>query len=90
MPDKKTVGSGKFSLNMDDVSRVAKGAVLVGVAAALTFFVDSIGEIEMGENLLIVVPMVTMGIHAVIRWVNDYTNPDDEDVKPDDPTPKPE
>ena len=87
MPEKKeakVLGSGKFSLNMDDVAKVAKSAVLVGVAAALTFVVDSLGEIEMGENLLIVIPMVTMGLHAAIRWVNDYTNPDTDEDETDD------
>lgn len=65
------VGSGRFSLNMDDVSKVVKNAVLVGVAAALTFVVSNLGEIEMGENLLIVVPMVTMALQTAIKWVQD-------------------
>ena len=70
---KSTLGSGRFSLNMDDVTKVVKTAVLVGVAAALTFVAGNLGEIEMGENLLIVLPMVTMGLQAAIKWVSDLT-----------------
>ena len=71
---KKTIGSGRFSLNMDDVVKVAKNAVLVGIAAALTFAVGNLGEIEMGENLLILIPMITMGLQFVIKWAQDQSN----------------
>ena len=72
MSEKKT-GSPRFKLNTEDLMEVVKNALLVGVAAILTFVVDNIGKIEMGESLLIVLPMITLGLNTAIRWIKDYT-----------------
>lgn len=71
--EEKKEGSPRFVFNMDDLMTVLKTALMVGAATALTFLVDNLGKIEMGENLLIFVPMVTMALNAVIRWVKDNT-----------------
>ena len=71
--EEKKVGSSRFKFNVEDLMDVLKNALMVGVAAVLTFVVDNIGNIEMGESLLIVVPMVTMALNAAIRWVKDFS-----------------
>ena len=73
MAEKKKSGSPRFKFNTEDLFNVLKNAVMVGLAAILTFIVENIGNIEMGESLLIVIPMVTMGLNAVINWINDNT-----------------
>lgn len=84
MADEKKKGSPKFNLNTNDVMEVLKNALLVGVASILTFIVDNIGNIEMGENLLIVIPMVTMALNAAVRWINDNALGAKEDSSDED------
>ena len=79
--DNNTVGSGRFSLNKDDLFRVLKNAALVGVAAALTFVGANLGDIEMGENLLIALPLVTMAIQTAIKFVQDLSKDDEDQVE---------
>ncbi len=71
--EEKKEGSPRFGFNMEDLMSVLRTALMVGSAAALTFIVDNLGKIEMGENMLIVIPMVTMAIKALIRWIKDNT-----------------
>jgi len=73
MADEKKKGSPRFKFNNTDLMDVLKNAIMVGLAAVLTFVVDNIGNIEMGENLLIVIPMVTMALNTAIRWIKDTT-----------------
>ena len=73
MADEKKKGSSRFKFNSMDLMDVLKNAIMVGLAAVLTFVVDNVGNIEMGENLLIVIPMVTMALNAAIRWIKDTT-----------------
>ena len=85
--EEKKEGSSRFGFNMDDMMEVVKTALMVGGAAALTFIVDNLGKIEMGENLLIVIPMVTMALQTLVRWVKDNTYPkkdvEVEETKPE-------
>jgi hypothetical protein len=69
------VGSKFFSLNVNDVIEIVKQALIVGLAAVLTFIAQHIGNIEMGESTLIVIPVVTAALNTIIRWLNDYTKP---------------
>jgi hypothetical protein len=85
MAENETVGvvkvSKSFSVNMDDVMSVLKSAAMVGAAAALTAIVQSIGKIEMGENMVIVIPMVTMALNAAVKWLKTSVYPTKETVE---------
>lgn len=73
--------SPKYSLNMDDLVSVLRNAAIVGAAAALTAIVQTLGKIEMGENMVIVIPLVTMVISATVKWLNNNIYPTKETVK---------
>jgi hypothetical protein len=61
--------SKNFNLNTSDLMIVLKNAALVGAAAALTAVVDSLGNIEMGENMVVVIPIVTMVLNTVVKFL---------------------
>lgn len=61
--------SKSFSINVQDLVSVGKHAAIVAAAAGLTALVNSLGNIQMGESTIILVPMVSMGLKAVIKWL---------------------
>lgn len=66
-----TEGSKAFALNTKDLLIVAKNALLVGGAAALTVVAQNLNVIDLGSYGPIVVPVVTIGLDTVIRWMRD-------------------
>lgn len=75
----KKYGSPRFKFNVEDLMGVLKTALMVALAAFLTFLVQSLGNIEMGEGVLIFIPAVTAVLNGLINWVKDNT-PKTEDV----------
>lgn len=73
--------SKSYSVNMDDVVSVLKSAAMVGAAAAITAIVQSLGQIEMGENMVIIIPMVTMALNALSKWIKTSVYPTKETVE---------
>ena len=66
-------GSEAFSLNTSDLVSVGKTAVLVGLAAVLTYLGDNIGKLDLGSYSALVVPIVVVAINTATRWVKDNT-----------------
>ena len=73
MADKK-VGSGPFALNTTDLISVGKNALLVGLAAVLTYVGENITKIDLGAASALVVPVVVVLINTLTKWVKDNTN----------------
>jgi hypothetical protein len=67
------VGSPAFSLNTSDLVAVGKNAVLVGIAAVLTYLGDNIGKLDLGAYSALVVPIVVVAINTATKWVRDNT-----------------
>jgi len=67
--------SGAFSLDLTDVKKLGIHALLVGVAAALTVAVDSLGSLNLGAYTAVVVPIVSIGLNTALKWIraNDTT-----------------
>lgn len=86
MADENKTGSKLFSLNVADIMVVVKNALLVALAAFLTFIVQNLGNIEMGENALFIIPVITMALNTAIRFIKDYSTPDDEDDEDEEDT----
>lgn len=68
MPIKKT-GSSAFTIDVDDIIKVAKGAVLVGSSAALTYVAQNLGNVDFGVYGPVMVPVFSVVLDTVIKWV---------------------
>lgn len=69
----KSYGSPSFSLNTTDLISVAKNALLVGLAAVLTYAGENITKIDLGSMSALVVPVVVVLINTLTKWVKDNT-----------------
>lgn len=65
------MGSERFKLNLDDLKKVAKNAVLVGAAAGLTYVSANLTNVDLGAAGALVVPIATMALQGVISWLKD-------------------
>ena len=65
--------SKSFSLNKSDVANLVKNAVLVGGAAALTYVADNLGHLDLGATGMLVVPIISVGLDSLIKWIKDNT-----------------
>jgi hypothetical protein len=61
--------SNRYSLNVNDLVSLAKNAVLVGTAAVLTYVVENLNTIDWGTTGVLLVPVVTVLLDTVIKWV---------------------
>lgn len=66
-----TEGSKAFSINTKDLLIVGKNALLVGGAAALTVVAQNLNVVDLGVYGPIVVPVITIGLDSLIRWMRD-------------------
>lgn len=69
----KLMGSTAFSLNTSDLISVGKNALLVGLAAVLTYLGDNLGKLDLGSMSALVVPVVVVVINSVVKWARDNT-----------------
>lgn len=67
------MGSKPFKLDMSDTVDLVKTAVLVGVAAAVTYVTDNLGSLDLGMWTGMIVPVVAVGLQSVLKWVKDNT-----------------
>lgn len=65
--------SGAFALNTSDLVAVGKNALLVGVAAMLTYLGENLTKIDLGSMSALLVPVVVVAINTAVRWVKDNT-----------------
>ena len=63
--------SKKNSLDVNDGVNLVKTAVLVGAAAAVTYLIDNVGELNLGTLTAVVVPIATVGLQAVLKFLKD-------------------
>lgn len=66
-------GSKSFSLNLNDVKKLAKHALLVGGAASLTIVGENLHIIDLGQWGPLLVPAISIGIDMLIKWMRDNT-----------------
>lgn len=66
-----TEGSKSFSLNNKDLLIVAKNALLVGGAAALTVVAQNLHVVDLGAYGPVIVPVITIGLDTLVRWLKD-------------------
>jgi hypothetical protein len=60
--------SAKYSLDKKDTLELVKNAVLVGLAAVLTYVGEHLSSLDLGTTGVLMVPVVTVVIQSVIKW----------------------
>jgi hypothetical protein len=63
--------SKAFEFNKNDLVSLVKNAVLVGLAAVLTYVGQNLSHIDLGAGTALVVPVVTIVIDSLVKWVKD-------------------
>lgn len=58
---------------MNDIMSVGKNAMLVGLAAVLTYVGENIMKIDLGSMSALIVPVVVVVINSAIKWAKDNT-----------------
>lgn len=66
-------GSKSFALNTTDLISVGKNALLVGLAAVLTYVGEHISNLDLGNMSALIVPVVAVVINTVVKWAKDNT-----------------
>lgn len=66
-------GSKAFAINAYDLVSVGKNALLVGLAAVLTYLGENLTKIDLGNMSALIVPVVAVVINTVVKWAKDNT-----------------
>lgn len=68
------MGTSKpFTMDMNDVVSIGKNALLVGIAAVLTYVGENLANVDLGTFGPLVVPVVAVVINTVVKWAKDNT-----------------
>jgi hypothetical protein len=59
---------------MNDLLSVSKNAMLVGLAALLTYVGENVTKIDLGSASALVVPVVVIVINTAVKWIKDNTS----------------
>jgi hypothetical protein len=62
------MASPKYSLDKDDALGLVKNAVLVGLAAVLTYVGENLASLDLGTTGVMLVPVVSVVIDTVVKW----------------------
>ena len=65
--------SKRFVLDKTDTNQLIKNALLVSLAAGLTFISTQLSIIDLGPMTPLVVPVLSTLIESVIKWAQDNT-----------------
>ena len=69
--------SKRFSVNWKDLIVLGKNAGLVGLAATLAYVGANIGDVDLGDKGVLVVPIIAILIDAGVKWLKS-NKPKDE------------
>ena len=63
-----TNNSPAFSLNVADVVEIAKNTALVALAAGLTYLGENLGNLDLGNAGVMLVPIASVVINTMVKW----------------------
>jgi hypothetical protein len=66
--------SKSYQLDVNDILSVGKNAMLVGLAALLTYVGENVTKIDLGSASALVVPVVVIVINTAVKWIKDNTS----------------
>lgn len=61
--------SKSFSLNTSDLVNLGKNALLVGLAAMLTYVGENVSNVDLGTAGIMLVPVVSVAIDTLVKWI---------------------
>lgn len=67
------MGSKKFSLDIADISKLGRNAILVAISAGLTYVASNIGDLDIGTLGPLLVPIISTVLDSAITWIKDNT-----------------
>lgn len=68
------MGTSKaFTMDVNDVVSIGKNALLVGLAAVLTYVGENLANIDLGAMGPLLVPVVAVVINTIVKWAKDNT-----------------
>ena len=62
------MASPQYSLDREDALSLVKNAVLVGLAAVLTYVGENLSSLDLGAAGVMLVPVVSVVIDTAIKW----------------------
>jgi hypothetical protein len=65
--------SKSFSMDLNDLVNVGKNALLVGVAAVLTYVGENMANVDLGAASALIVPIVLIMVNTIVNWIEDHT-----------------
>jgi hypothetical protein len=60
--------SRSYQLDKNDVIALVKNAVLVGLAAVLTYVGENLVKLDLGPSVALFVPVVAMVLDSAVKW----------------------
>jgi len=63
-----TENSPAFTLNVGDAITIGKNALLVAVAAGLTYLGENLVDLDLGTTGVMLVPVVSVVINTLVKW----------------------
>jgi hypothetical protein len=61
--------SKAFTLNTTDLVNLGKNALLVGLAAMLTYVGENVSDVDLGATGVMLVPVVSVAIDTLVKWM---------------------
>jgi|GEM_PF-5859689 len=65
--------SEKYKLDSKDFWSILLVGLLVGLSSFLTYILENIQYFDFGKNTVLIVPIITVIITSIIRWLKDFT-----------------
>jgi hypothetical protein len=69
--------SKRFSVNWKDLTGLVKNAALVGLAASLAYVGANVGDVDLGDKGVLIVPIIAILIDTGVKWLKS-NKPKDE------------
>jgi hypothetical protein len=66
--------SKAYSFDYTDILKVARDAVIVGTAAALTVAIENVGRMNFGTVTPILLPIISIALNAAMRYIKPNNN----------------
>lgn len=60
-------------MDVNDLVSVGKNALLVGLAAVLTYVGENISQVDLGNASALIVPVVVVAVNTLVSWIKDNT-----------------